>query len=710
VAFEPLTASPFQQLKEISRTLLVGSERQARTDFIRFLDRFDGSSPLTPAVDSLAVEFGLFPYILSSPERLSERDAVALAYHSPEVLHASGFTFHAEQQRVYERLMDGENLVLSAPTSFGKSVIIDALVSTGKWEQIVLIVPTIALIDETRRRLADLRSDYTIVSSTQQLRGAKNIFVLTQERFLELNPPPEVDFFVIDEFYKLGSREGDDSRRSTLNIAWRQLRNTGAQFYLIGPNIDSVDDQVDPEVRDALYVSDYNTVVVDVEDRSGLPDDERLADLQSFLENDADGPSLIFVSAVGRAHAMALDIATGTDDSLVLEIAQWIADNYDPEWVVARALSLGVGTHTGPMPRSLQRAMIRLFSQRRIDRLVCTSTLIEGVNTVAKNVVIYDKKIDKKPIDFFTFSNIRGRAGRMLKHFVGRVISYAPQPDTEQSEVDIPIESQSRLASLATLVQLDRDELTPESLKRLSDVLSQNVLSLETIRANRGIDPMRQVDVAKSLFESSAADFVNFSWSGLPRYEQLQSVLTLGYNDLLQGQERRGIGANQLAARVSAIRGAAGDIPAMIQNQMRFKRDNQSRSDIVDDVLSFQRSWMEFKIPSMLRAISSIQHEVAAGRPGARQSNFEFAIREIESLYLPPFIAELENWGLPLPISLKLSRLGLRGGTIEEVVARLAEMARDPSILKQLSRAERWFLSDVAQGLSREMIPVTDLV
>jgi replicative superfamily II helicase len=38
--------------------------------------------------------------------------------------------FHRVQAEVYARLMEGENVVLSAPTSFGKSLIIDAVVAS----------------------------------------------------------------------------------------------------------------------------------------------------------------------------------------------------------------------------------------------------------------------------------------------------------------------------------------------------------------------------------------------------------------------------------------------------------------------------------------------------------------------------------------------------------------------------------------------------
>ena len=64
--------------------------------------------------------------------------------------------------------------------------------------------------------------------------------VLTQERAVEVIEKLKVDFFVIDEFYKIGSRSDGDERYRILNQVFYKLVKTGAQFYLLGPNIEDV--------------------------------------------------------------------------------------------------------------------------------------------------------------------------------------------------------------------------------------------------------------------------------------------------------------------------------------------------------------------------------------------------------------------------------------------------------------------------------------
>ena len=78
----------------------------------------------------------------------------------------------------------------------------------------------------------------------------------------------------------------------------------------------------------------------------------------------------------------------------------------------------------GSIPRALGHHVVRLFNERRLPYLIVTSTLIEGVNTTARNVVVLDNKVGTKKYDYFTYSNIRGRSGRMSGIFwVGSLFS-----------------------------------------------------------------------------------------------------------------------------------------------------------------------------------------------------------------------------------------------------------------------------------------------
>jgi len=151
-----------------------------------------------------------------------------LAYelHRPPSMDET-FVFHRAQAEVYRRLVDGENVVLSAPTSFGKSKIIDAIIASDKHKNIALIVPTIALIDETRIRVSEFSHKYKIISQLSQKIDEKNIFVFTAERLNGYDNLPKIDFFVIDEFYKIGALKEDEPRTVSLNQAFYKLYKGG---------------------------------------------------------------------------------------------------------------------------------------------------------------------------------------------------------------------------------------------------------------------------------------------------------------------------------------------------------------------------------------------------------------------------------------------------------------------------------------------------
>ena len=700
---EETIAPQFSELRELARyTRMPELHEEGRDRLIRFLDSYPGAALDQPIVDSLCIHFGLFPYL--SPDRtfLSTAEALAYEFHRPAVeLRDQEFVFHADQAAIFYRLLDGESVILSAPTSFGKSIILDALVASGKWDNLVVIVPTVALIDEVRRRLVRFTHRYTLVTHPSQELGDRNIYVLTQERFLELPEEPDIDLFMIDEFYKLGSHNPDDQRMSMLNIAWNRLRSTGAQYYLTGPNVHSLAEALDSDLRNSLYVSDYRTVAVDVEDRSDVPDDDRIDDMASYWAG-LEGSTLLFVSAPARAERTAVEVsqfsAMRQPTEFASKVAEWLADNFHPSWRIVYALRQGVGTHTGPMPRSLQRMMIRLFAKGDVSAMVCTTTLIEGVNTSAKNVIVYDKRIDRKPIDYFTFSNVRGRAGRMASHYLGRVITYMPPPEEELTEVDIPIDSQAPDAPMSSIVQLPDGDLTGVSRSRLQGVMDQTDLSIETIKANRGFDPELQIEAAR-LLRASKSLRSNFSWSGYPTSSEARAVLEFGFLNLLASRQRRGMNTNRLWGMLNAVRDTAGDLQDLVSRQLAFKFPNEDLSDVVSGVLAFQRNWMGFTIPSLLRAVQGIYNEVATSLNEPR-GNYEFYLSQVEGLFLAPSLLDLDEYGLPLPLALRFSEMGMaRGQDVAEVLPSFITLAQQNSVRVQLSEVELWIVDDVLDGL-----------
>ena len=92
-------------------------------------------------------------------------------------------------------------------------------------------------------------------------------------------------------------------------------------------------------------------------------------------------------------------------------------------WDFLNALQNQVGVHNGKFPKYFQREIMRLFNDGAMSTLFCTSTIVEGVNTNAKTVVVYNNPSGKTPEGKrFLLLNINGRAGRYLHHFIGNIV------------------------------------------------------------------------------------------------------------------------------------------------------------------------------------------------------------------------------------------------------------------------------------------------
>ena len=280
---------------------------EARNMLIRVLDRGDAMpAQLHGLVHGLVREHGLFPYLRDAVD-LPLADRLALEVHRPSPSLSEDLVFHSQQAMVYERLLAGENVVLSAPTSFGKTLVVDAVLAARDFQNAAIVVPTIALMDECRRRLTWLSSEYKIITHGSQRLAARNLFVMTQERLLEVRDLPRLDFFVIDEFYKLDPRRSHDSpiheRSSPLNILFHQLLSTGAQFYLLGPNVTTLTEETDSALRATFINTNFTTVATDIEPIS-VPD-EQLPDALAEACRNAGPETLIFCSSPNRTHKVA---------------------------------------------------------------------------------------------------------------------------------------------------------------------------------------------------------------------------------------------------------------------------------------------------------------------------------------------------------------------------------------------------------------------
>lgn len=690
------------ELSQFCSTLLSDSvtESQARDLVIRIRDAWekipDNTKPIWNAMIDAA---GLYPYI--DPETLSQSSLLRYEYHKSPFL--KDVYLHEEQQKLSIELQSQKSVVVSAPTSFGKSLLIEEVIASGLYKQIVIIQPTLALLDETRKKLLKYRDTYRVIVSTNQEpdQDKGNIFLFTGERVVEYENFPPIDFFVIDEFYKLSLNRGDD-RAIALNQAFHKLLKFTHKFYLLGPMIKNIPVNFTEKFELTWFPTEFATVAVD---EKSLEVSARKATERKALKKNAlfkllatiEEQTLIYCSSPGKATALCLEFIeylkdkpefSAVDTSGNQDMIEWIAENVNSKWSLINALNHGAASHHGALPRHLGSSIVDAFNIGSVRWLFCTSTLIEGVNTSAKNVILYDKEKGKTPIDFFDYKNIAGRSGRMKKHYIGNVYRFEKRPEQTDLFVDIPLFDQEN-APLEILISMGEKELEDTSKKRLEDFKNLPKDLQEVLKRNSGVSIEGQqkiiAEIEADLF--SNRDLLN--WTQFPTYEQLTYVLGLCWVHLLKrGENRADVrSAKQLAvltnkyARLKSINPLinttcsenhwVGQIP-----------DEQSRIDRVSFfILNVTRHWFDYKLPKWLSVVSELQSYVL-NKHNLRAGNYSYFAASLEHGFLPSNLAALMEYGIPTSTIKKLQPI-LSDDRSPEYLIRMITQLPDSELRKR---------------------------
>lgn len=250
----------FNVCYEINNMLLSQQEAEARNKLIQLLDYLNSQNiPYTPLINHLIRAIGLYPYL--QPETSNWQDKFVYQAFKVDTGDTHQITLHREQSSLLKSLLSGDSIAVSAPTSFGKSFVIDAFISIRKPNNVVLIVPTIALTDETRRRLyKKFSTEYKIITTPEVSLSSKNILIFPQERAVSyIHKIDSIDILIIDEFYKAGI-SFDRERAPILLKAILELGKKAKQKYYLAPNISEINNSLFTEGMKFEKI-DFNTRV-----------------------------------------------------------------------------------------------------------------------------------------------------------------------------------------------------------------------------------------------------------------------------------------------------------------------------------------------------------------------------------------------------------------------------------------------------------------
>lgn len=637
---------------------------------------------------------GFYPYLEKEKSKLSLNQTpgrIRMQYHKSE--NITDKYLHEEQKIILDKLDSDKNLIVSAPTSFGKSLLIEEIVACGKYKNIVIIQPTLALLDETRKKLSKYNNQYKlIIRTTQPISHDKgNLFLLTAERVMEYKDLPKIDFLVLDEFYKLSSRR-DDERSDTLNNAFNLLVNHHkCRFYLLGPNIDGISEGFADKYNAEFYKTNYSLVenqVVEIYKsyigQFGSRGQKRLFKeevLFKLLLELKDEQTIIYCSSPKRVRDLSQRflsfILNNQNQELNIELSllKWIEDNIDRNWSLIECLKNGIGIHDGALQKHITSSIIDYFNKGKLKYLFCTTTIIEGVNTSAKNVIYFDStKGVRKNIDYFDYCNIKGRSGRMMVHYVGRIFNFNEPPKKEQVIIDIPFFEQNPI-STEVLIHLEDSQIKNKTTPEYN--LIKNLPEVEkAMFRNNGLTVKGQINILNFLQDNLKSYRNLISWNGYPTYEQLSFILSLGWDNLIKPGESTSPMTKSKLVKVTFDYGIEQNINRLIRSNFLYLKklreyENFTNNEILDaairDAFQILRHWFQYKVPKWLNVINELQTYVCT-KAGYQPGNYTYYSSQIENDFVRENLAILIEYGIPKSAINKIQKLIPSQYTEDQVV------------------------------------------
>lgn len=435
--------------------------------------------PMDQALRVVLSRLGNFPSLATKPDVDAALSALPFSLVTEELEEAAARSVTVNEEQLvftnfqfdlWSKLSANERIALSAPTSAGKSFVLQnylvSVFSEGKPLAIVYVVPTRALIAQVAFDLGAFFQEaraktapdiITIPPDPDTTLSKQAIYVMTQERVqLTLASHPEFSaaIVVVDEAQSIS----EGARGVLLQWVLDDLlaRNPKAQILFASPNIRNLhvfsqlfglEDIRQVSSSEPTVAQNFLTVKITsttkgrvLVTRASPSSETEVAQIDIGHPLASRVEKLVHVAAkLGQRHANIV-YANGAADAE--KIAMQLADLFTgraptaeltalselahevvhPNYVLGECLTRGVAFHYSNMPTQLRRAVEEAVTKGQVDYLVCTSTLLQGVNLPVRNIFMCQPERGKShPLDSTDFWNLSGRAGRLRREFQGNI-------------------------------------------------------------------------------------------------------------------------------------------------------------------------------------------------------------------------------------------------------------------------------------------------
>lgn len=450
-----------------------------RSFVVKILSRIGYPTSAIIADDYFDKENCLFTSLSSVVDQIT----VGLNQISNEVeVNGKYFLLTNFQKRIWDSMDEKKVIGISAPISAGKSFVILLKIikklMNGIYD-IVYIVPTLSLLNQVTEDFHTLLKSMKIsqyrISNTflpTEKSEANCIYVMTQEKAIAAFANEEKAFekrmiLVADEIQNIERiKEETDERAKILFDTLMEFRykNNVEQIIISGPRIEDIDklgksifgietEDISTDISPVLNLT-YSICKIDKKYYfkqycmlNSNPKCEEITNsdiiygygkklynlqyldyLSYFLEHiGKNEQNIIFAPTAPTARKIADYLSQNKEDKESnTDLIQYYKDTIHEKYTLCKTLGSGTAYHHGKLPMHVRRTLEKAIVEKKINNIVCTTTLMQGVNMPAQNIVIrnphlYLKKTDSAAeLSNYEMANLRGRAGRLLKDFIGR--------------------------------------------------------------------------------------------------------------------------------------------------------------------------------------------------------------------------------------------------------------------------------------------------
>ncbi|HEY6530594.1 MAG TPA: DEAD/DEAH box helicase [Cellvibrionaceae bacterium] len=366
-----------------------------------------------------------------------------------ETLKHDGNYQTESQNNLFDNFQKSMNISVAvvAPTSYGKSQLIEQSVSNNPEKNIAIIVPSKALISQTRARIKKSITHPTeqqlIIHHDMKIDNSRPIIaVVTQERMLRLfqkHAALSFDIVFIDEAHNLLS--GDKrSRLLASSIILAKIRNEKAALKYLTPFLVSseslqivVKNHTVKEIKISEKLKTEDFFVCDINNDGKLKQYDQYLDRHFDVNGETykDDLALLRIKRKRKniiylnkpkdiesyADILAREYKTSAN-SEIEAICNDISEYVHPKYRLLDCLKKGVAYHHGSVPDIVRGYIESSFKKiNSIRWIVTNSTLLEGVNIPAETLFILDARKGRSNLTSSQFKNLAGRVNRFSEIF-----------------------------------------------------------------------------------------------------------------------------------------------------------------------------------------------------------------------------------------------------------------------------------------------------